>query len=112
MNERPREHTATSLNISHTRANLALLAVASALAGDASKAQKLVEEAKRRYPADTSVNSVFAPCATAILEANRGNTARALDLLQSTSRYEVGIGYGFVPIYVRGVVYLRDRKGA
>jgi eukaryotic-like serine/threonine-protein kinase len=109
---RSREHTATSLNISHTRANLALLAVASALAGDASQAQKLVEEAKRRYPADTSVNSVFAPCATAILEANRGNTARALDLLQSTSRYEVGIAYGFVPIYVRGVVYLRDRKGA
>ena len=71
-----------------------------------------MEEAKRRYPADTSVNSVFAPCATAILEANRGNTARALDFLQSTSRYEVGIGYGFVPIYVRGVVYLRNRKGA
>jgi len=109
---RSREHTATSLNISHTRTNLALLAAASALAGDASQAQKLLEEAKQRYPADTSVNSVFAPCATAVMESNRGNTTRALDLLQSSSRYEMGIGYGFLPMYVRGLVYLRDKKGA
>jgi len=108
---RSRERGAASLNISRTRTNLALLALAAALDGDASQAQKLVEEAKRRYPTDTSVNSLYAPCTGAILESNRGNAARALELLQSSSRYEMGVGYNFVPIYVRGLVYLRAKKG-
>ncbi len=108
---RAREHAAASLNISRTRINLALLGLVSAMAGDASQAQKLIEEVKQRYPSDTGVNSVYVPCATAILEVNRGNVVRALDLLQSASRYEMGVGYAFVPVYVRGLGYLRDKQG-
>jgi tetratricopeptide (TPR) repeat protein len=47
----------------------------------------------------------------AILESGKGNSAKAIELLQPTSRYELGVGYGFVSIYVRGLAYLRGEKG-
>jgi serine/threonine protein kinase/tetratricopeptide (TPR) repeat protein len=107
-----RERVAASLALSRNRQNLTDIAVALALAGDSRQAQSIVDELKRRYPADTGVNSVYVPCAMAVLEANRANPGKGIELLQASSRYELGIDYGFLPIYVRGLTYLRDKKGA
>ena len=57
------------------------------------------------------MNNVFIPCTLAILESNRGNAAKGIELREATSRYERGVGFGFNPIYVRGLTYLREKKG-
>jgi eukaryotic-like serine/threonine-protein kinase len=105
-----RERAAASMALSRTRTNLPNLAVALALAGDFNQARRIIDELKKRYPSDTQVNQVFTPCALALLELNR-DPAKGIQILQPTSRYDLGIGFGFLPIYVRGLTYLRGRQG-
>src|SRR5207237_2819421 len=75
-----RERAATSLALSRKRTNLPAIAVALALTGDSKQAQGIVDELKRRYPVDTVANSVFIPCAQALLESNRGAQLEAYKL--------------------------------
>ena len=105
-----RERAAASMALSRTRTNLPNLAVALALAGDFNQARHIIDELKKRYPSDTQVNQVFIPCALSLLELNR-DPAKGIQILQPTSRYELGVGFGFLPIYVRGLTYLRGRQG-
>ena len=51
------------------------------------------------------------PCTRAVLEANRGHPERGIDVLRTASPYEFGGDYYFIPIYVRGLTYLRAREG-
>src|SRR5437867_12527848 len=106
-----RERATASLALSRKRTNLPAIAVALALAGDSKQAQGIVDELKRRYPVDTVANSVFIPCAQALLESNRGDSARGIQALQPAIRYELGPVYFFLPIYVRGLIYLHARRG-
>ena len=85
--------------------------MALALAGDSKQAQGIVDELHRRYPVDTVANSVFIPCAQALLDSDRGDPARGIQALQPASQYELGPAHFFLPIYVRGLVYLHARKG-
>ena len=48
----------------------------------------------------------------AVIENNRSNSAQAIQLSQTTSRYEMGEIAGFWPTYIRGQAYLRQRAGA
>ena len=105
-----RERATASMALSRTRTNLPNLAVALALAGDFNQARNIVDELKKRYPSDTQVNQVFIPCALALLELNR-DPAKGIQILQPTSRYELGVSFGFLPIYVRGLTYQRGRQG-
>jgi len=56
------------------------------------------------------LNQVYIPCTSALLQLDR-DPAKGIQILQTTSRYQWGIGYGFLPIYVRGLTYLRARRG-
>src|SRR5438128_3331020 len=105
-----RGRAATSLALSRKPTNLPAIAVALALAGDSKQAQGIVDELHRRYP-DTVANDVFIPCAQALLESNRGDPAQGIQGLQVASRYELGPVYSFLPIYVRGLIYLHARRG-
>jgi predicted Zn-dependent protease len=105
-----RQQVSASEALSRTRTNLPALAVALALVGDSSTAGKLVDELNRRYPSDYQVNA-SAPCAEALLQSSRGNTAAAIQALQPATRYELGPAWGFLPGYVRGLVYLRGHQG-
>jgi predicted Zn-dependent protease len=104
-----RVRASVSMVLSRTRTNLLTIAVA--LAGDSNQAQSVMGELKRRYPSDTQTNQVFVPCALAILQSSHGDAVKALETLQSTNRYELGPSFGFLPIYVRGLVYLRGKRG-
>jgi eukaryotic-like serine/threonine-protein kinase len=106
-----RRQATASVALSHTRANLPAVAVALALAGDSSGARNIVDDLKRRYPSDFQVKGVFGPLAEALLQSSRGNTAAAIQALQPAVRYELGPDWGFLPIYVRGLTYLRGRQG-
>ena len=106
-----RRQAAASVALSRTRANLPRVAVALALAGDFSGARALIDDLKRRYPSDFQVNGVLVPSAEALLQSGRGNTSAALQALQPAGRYEMGPAWGFLPVYVRGLIYLRGRQG-
>jgi serine/threonine protein kinase/predicted Zn-dependent protease len=106
-----RKQAAASTALSRTRVNLPTAAVALALAGDSSAARKLVDDLKRRYPSDFQVNDISGPSVEALLQSSRGNASAAIQALQPAARYDMGLAWGFLPVYVRGLVYLRDKKG-
>jgi eukaryotic-like serine/threonine-protein kinase len=100
-----------SQRLAQTRTNLPKLALALALAGDNSGAEKLMSELKRRYPVDFQVAEVYGPCTDALLQSARGNVDGALRNLELARRYEFGPSYGFAPSYVRGLVLLHGHRG-
>jgi tetratricopeptide (TPR) repeat protein len=106
-----RKGAAISQALARTRANLSTVALTLAFATDWNAAGKLVDDLKRRYPADFQVNGVVAPCAESLIRSGHGNTEAALQVLQPTVRYELGPAFGFTPLYIRGLIYLRARQG-
>jgi serine/threonine protein kinase/tetratricopeptide (TPR) repeat protein len=94
-----------------TRSNGPCVAVSSALAGDAAGARVVVDEMNRRYPSDTVMQSVYLPLAKAILDSTPKSSAKAIDGLRAASRFEFGSDFNFLPIYIRGLVYLRSHQG-
>jgi tetratricopeptide (TPR) repeat protein len=105
-----RQQAAKSQTLSRSRSNLPTAALALALIGDSNAASTLLTDLRRRYPADYQVNSALGPCADALSLSARGNTTAALQALQPAARYEFGPAFGFIPLYVRGLVYLRAHQ--
>jgi DNA-binding winged helix-turn-helix (wHTH) protein/Tfp pilus assembly protein PilF len=95
-------------------------ALSLALSGDSSKAQKLADDLDARFPEDTAVRFSYLPVLRARLALNRGDAAKAIDLLQAATPYELGAPrsavhalYGALyPIYVRGEAYLAEGRGS
>ncbi|MEP6707437.1 MAG: protein kinase [Pyrinomonadaceae bacterium] len=102
---------ARSLVLSRAKVNLTGAAFALAACGEAGQAQAIADELLRRYPKETALNAVFLPMIHAAMENNRGNSAQAIQLLQSTSRYDLGGLAGFGSPYLRGQAFLRQRSG-
>ncbi len=92
-----------------------LVALASARAGDSSKAQMLVDKLNRDFPTSTVMQSYWLPSIRAAIEVNRGNASRAIELLEATSPYELGQpppgNLQAYPAYMRGMAYLAARQG-
>lgn len=90
------------------------VALADAIAGDAAQAQELADELERQYPEDSAVRFNYVPAIRAWLAVTRAEPERAIELLQVSSPYELGMPpsgvsglYGALqPIYVRGIAYL------
>ncbi|MBZ5543020.1 MAG: hypothetical protein LAO07_04990, partial [Acidobacteriia bacterium] len=109
-----RQDAAAALNMARSGPVMENAALAFALAGDAAQAQPLLSEVEKRYPADTLIKAVWLPTARAAIEFGRDNPAKAIELLQSATQYELGGGPGgvaFLPNYIRGEAYLRARQG-
>jgi DNA-binding winged helix-turn-helix (wHTH) protein/tetratricopeptide (TPR) repeat protein len=95
-------------------------AFALALAGDSAHAKLLADDLEQHFPEDTSVRFSYLPVLRAQLALNRGQTAGAIELLQTATPNELGQPrstlqgfYGALyPIYVRGEAYLAGRRGA
>ncbi|MFY9527271.1 MAG: tetratricopeptide repeat protein, partial [Candidatus Acidiferrales bacterium] len=86
-------------------------ALALARAGESARAESIAGELSRRFPKDTLVNTFALPDIRAQIEISRGNAARAIELLQTTSPYELGDGC-LTPIYERGLAELLAHNGA
>ena len=84
-------------------------AVALALAGDTSGAEKLIDDVAKDFPRDSLLNNLVLPTTRAVVELLRKNPARAIALLESAKPYGVS---DFGPIYVRGEAYLQAHDGA
>jgi tetratricopeptide (TPR) repeat protein len=95
-----------------SRSPLTMVNAASALAtcGEFSQAQTIIAELTRNSPKDTVLNKILLPLAQARSEFQKGNSAQAIQLLETTRPYE---GYALFQIaYLRGQAYLGQQKGA
>jgi eukaryotic-like serine/threonine-protein kinase len=83
-------------------------AIALAMVGEDARAAKLADDVAQKRPYDTVVQFVSAPLVKAQIELNRGNSAKAIDLLDSAlvyARANSGV------LYVRGNAYLKSGRG-
>jgi eukaryotic-like serine/threonine-protein kinase len=86
-------------------------AQALALAGDATKAQKLADDLNHDFPLDTLLQGYVLPIIRADLELHRGNPSKAIEFLDVARPYELGGPGIMMPVYIRGVAYLGTRNG-
>ena len=82
--------------------------LALAMCGDAAQAEKLAALTSKRFPNGTLWNAVQLPAIRAATELERGQPAKAVELLASASPYERAYPEA---VYLRGLAYLRLRKG-
>ena len=106
-----RQQAAASLALSHTRTNLPMVVEALAFLDDASATQKIINDLKENYPSDSLVNGVSVPSAEGLLQSSHGNIPAALQALEPAARYEMAPAFDFLPVYVRGLTYLRGHQG-
>ena len=100
----------SALKIERNRNVLTRTALAFALAADPAKAQPLIEELEQKYPKDTMVNQVWLPEIKAAIELQKNNAQAALDLLETTRRYEAAAVLS--PQTLRTMVHLKLGQGA
>ncbi|HJT29933.1 MAG TPA: protein kinase [Pyrinomonadaceae bacterium] len=99
----------SALNVERNRNVLTRVALAFALAGEAGKAQTLIEEIEQKHPKDTLVNQVWLPEIKAAIQLRRNNAQAALELLETTKRYEAAALLS--PQTLRSMVYLKLGQG-
>jgi tetratricopeptide (TPR) repeat protein len=80
------------------------------LTGENTKANDVMEELHRKFPKDTLINAVWIPVARATQEIANGQPKRGLEMLESSRPYDLGQQAEFLPIYRRGVAYVKVRN--
>ena len=111
-----RQRAESALRLSTGRNVQYRAALALAFAGDTVRAKTLADDLDMRFPEDTWVQFNFLPSINAKLALSRKNAAKAIEILQHATPYELAdvgdIGGGsFYPIYVRGEAYLAAHQG-
>ena len=112
-----RQLASSSMSASPGRDVQIVAALAFARAGEAGRAQELVNLLNTAFPVGTLMQNYWLPSIRALVELNRGNAAKAIETLRETANYEVGSPSPFqpatmYPIYIRGQVYLSARNGS
>jgi eukaryotic-like serine/threonine-protein kinase len=114
---RARQVAADALALSEGRDAEVLAALALARAGDAGQAEKLAEKINREYSLDTTIQDYWLPTLRAAIQLDRGNSQRAIELLQQASSYELAEPLPFqyfgtlYPAYVRGDTHQTAGRG-
>ena len=114
-----RREIGSALATASTRDVNLLAALALARIGDTEQAKRMADDLAGRVPLNTVINRYWLPTIYSSIEIQRGNPARALELLQTTTEYELGsplpqfeVGGTLYPVYVRGQAYLLLHQGA
>src|SRR5262249_8713088 len=108
-----RAAVAQNLAASQGRETVYGAALTLAMTGDFARAQSLADDLERRFPEDTSVQFNYLPSLRALSALNRGEPAKAVELLQANVPYELappaiqfyGFYGGMRPTYIRGLAY-------
>jgi eukaryotic-like serine/threonine-protein kinase len=111
-----RQNALAALALTPGRDVRSVAVLALARGADTAQAQKLAESLNRDFPQNTIVQSYWLPSIHAAIEINGKNSARGVELLQSTSPYELSQSQPFqlgmlYPIYLRGQAYLLAHQG-
>lgn len=93
------------------RINIPNAALIFAECGDVARAQALLDEGLRLYPKDTPIVHIVGPLIRAQIQRVRGNHEEALRLLESVRRYDLGLIATLMNNYLRGQLYLDQRRG-
>ncbi len=78
--------------------------------GALAQSQALIDELILRYPKNTELNEVVVPLARAEIECQRGNCAKAIQILQALSRIDSMSHFG--ANHIRGQAWLCEGNGA
>jgi tetratricopeptide (TPR) repeat protein len=110
-----RQEVAAALALSSGRDVKIVAALALGRIGDVARAKALAEELETSYPTNTFLKFYWLPTINATIELNQGNSSQALESLEATSPYELGLTQTFInylyPAYVRGQAYLLAHNG-
>ena len=115
-----RRSAIAALNLSKNRDVEYGAALALALLGDSGRSQTLANDLEKRFPEDTAVRFSYLPTLRSLLALNRGEPAKAIELLAIAVPYEMGvppssvIGFfgALYPVYARGLGYLAAHQSA
>ena len=102
----------TALGLSNGRDGQYKAALALAMIGDATQAQALADDLKKRYPEDTIVQFQILSILKAQLALNRHDAGKAIEALQAAAPYELGFSAGMYAVYLRGEAYLAMHEGS
>ena len=86
-----------------------------ALVGDTDRAQILVDDLNKHFPADTLLQSVWLPAIRGQVAISKKTPVSAVELLQTSTPYDLATGVSnscVYPVYVRGEAYLASGQGA
>jgi tetratricopeptide (TPR) repeat protein len=100
-----------ALALSSGRIVKVIAAEALAMAGDTTQAQKLADDLNHSSPLNTLAQGYGLPVIRASIELHLGNPSKAIEFLDVTRPYELGGPWTMIPVYIRGVAYLRTRNG-
>jgi serine/threonine protein kinase/tetratricopeptide (TPR) repeat protein len=109
---RARELATSSAALAHGRLNMSPAAIALAMSGDGKRAQIIIDDLGRRFPDDTILHQVSIPIVQALIALQNNAPDKAIAALQAATPYELGANQALLPIYVRGLAYLRAKRGA
>ncbi|HEY6047152.1 MAG TPA: protein kinase, partial [Pyrinomonadaceae bacterium] len=105
-----KDDVAKALAVTHSQLMQANASNALATCGESSQAQTIISDLIQRLPNDVVLNRILLPLVQARIEFQKGNSAPALQLLETTRPYE---GYAAFQIaYLRGQIYLNQQKSA
>jgi eukaryotic-like serine/threonine-protein kinase len=102
---------ASILNTNPTRDGSVAAAVVFATCGDSAKAGVIAAALSKKYPLDTFSQRWELPDIRARVELQRGNSAKAIELLRPAEPYQFGYVEGGIPAYLRGLAYLQMKQG-
>jgi tetratricopeptide (TPR) repeat protein len=105
-----------ALRLASNRAVRGDAALALALVGDTTRAEKLADEFNQSFPVDTRVQRYWLPTIRAVLALEGQKADKAIDALQVATPYELGPLGGLTgclcPAYARGQAYLMLHNGS
>ncbi|MGC1437577.1 MAG: protein kinase [Terriglobales bacterium] len=113
-----RSEAVSALARSSTTDIRVLVALALARAGDSDRAQEMADELQKENPLNTMINGYWLPTIRSAVEINRKNPGKAIQILETAARYELGdpaptgFGSSLYPVYLRGQAYLLLRQGS
>jgi eukaryotic-like serine/threonine-protein kinase len=111
------ERASAALGLSNGRETQFMVALAYAIAGDATKAQALTNDFAKRFADDTVVRFNYLPSIQAQIALIHRDTSKAIELLQPAGPYELGqmgssgVSPSLYPVWVRGEAYRIAGKG-
>ena len=111
-----RQDVAAAMKLAPGRDVKLLGALALARAGETAQAKVFADDLQKNYPSETVYKLYWLPTISAALAMDANNATQAIESLEATAPYELGVPEQFqlgtmYPVYLRGVAYLENRNG-
>jgi len=106
-----KNYAKSALSLSRGQSILVPGALVFAACDDQGQTQSLLEELRKQYTKSTLVISLIDPVVRAEQERSRGNLDQAVQLMESVRPFDFGLLIGAASNYMRGSLYLKQRRG-